>query len=72
MDLGEIGWSGVDWVCPTENRDKCRALVYAVMNVHVPYNAGKLSRATQLLAYGVVFSSIDLVGYVGLRGITFF
>jgi hypothetical protein len=22
MDVGETGWSGVDWICPTQDRDK--------------------------------------------------
>jgi hypothetical protein len=32
MDLGEIGWSGVDWICLAQVRDK----------------SGGLSRSTQL------------------------
>jgi hypothetical protein len=43
MDLGEMGWSGVDWICLAQDRDKCIALVGAVMNLRVPKNAGKLS-----------------------------
>jgi hypothetical protein len=27
MDLGEIGWSGVDWIGLAQDRDKWRALV---------------------------------------------
>jgi hypothetical protein len=44
MDLLEIGWGGVDWIGQAQDRDKWRALVNAVMNLRVPYNAGKLSR----------------------------
>jgi hypothetical protein len=22
MDLGEMGWEGVDWMCPTQDRDR--------------------------------------------------
>jgi hypothetical protein len=29
MDLGEIGWGGVDWIGLAQNRDKRRALVNA-------------------------------------------
>jgi hypothetical protein len=35
-DLGEIGWGGVDWVGLAQDRDKCRALVNMVMNLHIP------------------------------------
>jgi hypothetical protein len=36
MDLGEIGWGGVDWIGLAEDRDKWRALVNAVMSLWVP------------------------------------
>jgi hypothetical protein len=35
-DPGEIGWSGVDWIGLAQDREKCRALVNAVMNIRVP------------------------------------
>jgi hypothetical protein len=38
MNLGEIGWCGV-----ADDRCKWIALVNAVMNLWVPWNAGKLS-----------------------------
>jgi hypothetical protein len=43
MYLLEIGWGDVDWIGLAQDRDKWRALVNAVMNLRVPYNAGKLS-----------------------------
>jgi hypothetical protein len=43
MDLGQIGWGGVDWIGLAQDRDKWRVLVNAVMNLRVPYNSGKLS-----------------------------
>jgi hypothetical protein len=36
IDLGEIGWSGVCWIGLTQDRDKWRAVVNAVMNLGVP------------------------------------
>jgi hypothetical protein len=36
MDLLEIGWGGVDRIGLTQDRDKWRALVNAVMNLQVP------------------------------------
>jgi hypothetical protein len=36
MDLGETGWGGVDWIGLSQNRDKWKALVNAVMNIMVP------------------------------------
>jgi hypothetical protein len=36
MDLLEIGWGNVDWIGLAQDRDKWRALVYAVMNIWVP------------------------------------
>jgi hypothetical protein len=32
MNLLAIGWSGVDWICLSLDRDKWRALVNAVKN----------------------------------------
>jgi hypothetical protein len=36
MDLGEIGWGGVDWITLVQDIDKWRALVNALMNFLVP------------------------------------
>jgi hypothetical protein len=35
IDLSEIGWGGVDWIGLTQDRDKWRDLVNAVMNLRV-------------------------------------
>jgi hypothetical protein len=35
MDLGKIGWDGVDWIGLAQDRDKWRALVNLVMNLRV-------------------------------------
>jgi hypothetical protein len=36
MDLGEIGWDGVDWIDLAQDRDQWRALVNTTMNLRVP------------------------------------
>jgi hypothetical protein len=36
MDLGEIGWDGMDWIDLVQDRDKWRDLVNTVMNLRVP------------------------------------
>jgi hypothetical protein len=36
IDLGEIGWDGVDCISLAQDRDSWKALVDAVMNIHVP------------------------------------
>jgi hypothetical protein len=35
MDLLEIGWGGVDLIGLGQDRDKCRALMNAIMNLRV-------------------------------------
>jgi hypothetical protein len=35
MDLGEIGWGGVEWIHLAQDRDRWQALVNAVMNLRV-------------------------------------
>jgi hypothetical protein len=35
MDLWEIGWGSVDWILLAQDRDRWRALVNTVMNLHV-------------------------------------
>jgi hypothetical protein len=43
MDLGEVGWGDVDCIGLAKDRNRWRALVNSVLNLRVPWNAGKLS-----------------------------
>jgi hypothetical protein len=36
IDLGELGWDGMDWIDLVRDRDQYRALVNTVMNLLVP------------------------------------
>jgi hypothetical protein len=36
MDLGEVGWGSVYWIGLAQDRDRWRALVNAIMNIHFP------------------------------------
>jgi hypothetical protein len=36
MELREVGYEGMDWIGPPEDRDKWQALVNAMMNLRVP------------------------------------
>jgi hypothetical protein len=35
-NIGEIGWSGVDWIDMAQDREQWRALVTTVLNLRVP------------------------------------
>jgi hypothetical protein len=35
MDLGDVGWDGMDWINLAQDRDHMRALVNAVTNLWV-------------------------------------
>jgi hypothetical protein len=41
MDLGVVGWGDVDWIGLAQDRNRWRALVNLVLNLRVPWNAGK-------------------------------
>jgi hypothetical protein len=41
MDLGKIGWCGMDWIDLAQDMDQWRALVNMVMNLQVSQNFGK-------------------------------
>jgi hypothetical protein len=35
-DLGEVGWSDVDWIGLAQDRNRWRALVNSVLNLRIP------------------------------------
>jgi hypothetical protein len=59
--LVEIEWGNVDWIDLAQDRDTYRALVTVVMNIGFYKMLGNYPVATQLVACGVVLSSIELV-----------
>jgi hypothetical protein len=54
MDFAEVGWGDVDWIGLGQDRNRWRALVNLVLNVWVPWNAGKYRVATQLVVPQVI------------------
>jgi hypothetical protein len=40
MDLGEIGWEGVEWMHLVEDRDQWRAVVNTIMNLRFSQKMG--------------------------------
>jgi hypothetical protein len=36
IDLGEIGWDGMDWIDLAQDRDQWRALVNTALKIRVP------------------------------------
>jgi hypothetical protein len=41
MNLIEIEWEGMDWIYLAQDRGQWRAFVKTIMNLRIPYNAGK-------------------------------
>jgi hypothetical protein len=35
-----VGWEAMDWIDVAQDRDRCWALVNAVINLHFPQNSG--------------------------------
>jgi hypothetical protein len=45
MDLGEVGWSGMDWIGLAEDRDQWMALVNSAMKVLEWLYSGGISKS---------------------------
>jgi hypothetical protein len=61
--LEEVGWGDMDWIGLAQDRNRWRALVNSVLNLRVPWNAGKLLSG---LTSSGLSSRVELVTYVRL------
>ena len=51
MDLQEVGFGGVDWIMPTQDRNRWRELVNEVMNFRVLENVGNILTNLKLVSF---------------------
>jgi hypothetical protein len=61
MNLVEVEWGDVDWICLAQDSNRWRALVNSVLNLRVPSNAAKLSS---------VLTTRDLSSSAQLHGVS--
>jgi hypothetical protein len=56
-----MGWGGTDWIDLVQNRDQWRAVVNTVINLLIPWNAGKfLSNHTRRFRFRVRLEGLDI------------
>jgi hypothetical protein len=58
MDVGVIGWDGVDWIDMAQDRDRWRAVVNTVLNLRFHIMLGSSCGAAQLAAPQEGLSSV--------------
>jgi CRISPR/Cas system-associated protein Cas7 (RAMP superfamily) len=51
MDLQEVGCAVMEWIEMAQYRDRWRALVTAVMNLQIPYIAGKFFTSLEPVSF---------------------
>ena len=51
MDFHEVRCEGMEWIDLAQDRDRCRALVYVVMNLRVPQNSGNFLTSGELSTF---------------------
>jgi hypothetical protein len=54
-----VRWGDVDWIGLAQDRNRRRALVNLVLNLRVPWNAGKLSSGLSVSAQFHIVSSLE-------------
>jgi hypothetical protein len=62
MDLVQVGWGDVDWIALVQDRYRRRALANAVLNLHVPGDAGKLSSGYTIAGLSSSAQLCELIG----------
>jgi hypothetical protein len=67
MDLREVGWSNIDWIHLTQDRDQWQVLVNTVINLRLHEIFGNSSASERLLACQEGLRSMEL--FIILYGI---
>jgi len=64
----EVGWEGMGWIDLTQDRSRWWALMKAVMDLRVPYNAGSVltSRITVSFSERTLFHGVIYIYTLGI------